>query len=240
MSRRFPDDYFGATIVGPSHRAEGRPNEDSWLGARGAFGTLVVVSDGMGSRGEARKGSQMACHAVVRAVRAWHRAGDSKLEPLLSRIERLWLEHIAPSTAQDCAATCLFALAHSGGQIHIGAIGDGLALLRTAHGISWVVGPRIETFANETTALGCSTTWEMRSFNRERGNVVLLATDGVADDLLPERVGGFVDWLMEDFAGIAPAQRWRALRRELSNWPTPHHTDDKTLVVLVPREMELA
>ena len=68
----------------------------------------------------------------------------------------------------------------------------------------------------------------------------MLATDGVADDLLPERIDGFVQWLMDDFAGMAPSQRWRALQRELKDWPTPHHTDDKTLVVLTQREAVLA
>jgi hypothetical protein len=45
---------------------------------------------------------------------------------------------------------------------------------------------------------------------------------------------------MDDFAGMTPSQRWRALQRELKDWPTPHHTDDKTLVVLAQREAVLA
>lgn len=179
----------------------------------------------------------MACRAVLDAVRAWHKAGTSDVEELLSRIEPLWLGLIAPLTARDCAATCLFALAHSHGQIHIGAIGDGLALLRTERGLNWVVGPRAASFANETDALGGVVSWTMRSFPRERGSVVLLATDGVADDLLPERIDGFVQWLMDDLAGLAPTQRWRALLRELTEWPTPRHTDDKTLVVLAERQV---
>jgi serine/threonine protein phosphatase PrpC len=240
VSKRPHDDYFGASAVGPRHRAEGKPNEDSWLGARGAFGTLVVVSDGMGSRGEARRGAQMACRAVLDAVRAWHKAGARGLDELLGRIEPRWGSLIAPSTARDCAATCLFALAHVHGQVHVAAIGDGLALLRTHRGLEWVVGPRAGGFANETDALGHSVSWTSRSFPRAGGDVVVLATDGVADDLLPERIDDFVQWLMNDFAGMAPSQRWRALQRELKAWPTPHHTDDKTLVVLAQREAVLA
>jgi len=240
VSNRLPDDYFGASVVGPRHRAESKPNEDSWLGARGAFGTLVVVSDGMGSRREARRGAQMACRAVLDAVRSWHKAGARDLDELLVRIEPVWCSLIAPSTARDCAATCLFALAHAYGQVHVAAIGDGLALLRTKRGLEWIVGPRSGGFANETAALGHSASWTSRSFPRAGGEVVVLATDGVADDLLPERIDGFVQWLMDDFAGMAPSQRWRALQRELKDWPTPHHTDDKTLVVLTQREAVLA
>ena len=240
MSKRLADDYFGASTVGPRHRAEGTPNEDSWLGVRGAFGTLIVVSDGMGSRREARRGAQMACRAVHGAVRAWHRAGGHGLGELLDRIEPLWSSLIAPSTAHDCAATCLFALAHVHGHVHVAAIGDGLALLRTQRGLEWVVGPRADGFANETDALGYAASWTSRSFPREEEAVVVLATDGVADDLIPERVDGFVQWLMDNFAGMAPSRRWRALQQELKHWPTPHHTDDKTVVVLAHQEAVFA
>ena len=93
----------------------------------------------------------MACRAVLDAVRAWHKAGNGAVADLLQRIEPLWLERIAPSIARDCAATCLFALAHSRGQVHVAAIGDGMALLRTKDGrLEWVVGPRASGFSNET------------------------------------------------------------------------------------------
>jgi len=239
VSNRIKDYYFGASVVGPHHRAEGKPNEDSWLGARGAFGTLVVVSDGMGSRPQARLGAQMACRAVLDAVRSWHKAGASNLNDLLVRIEPTWCSLIAPSTSRDCATTCLFALAHTSGHLHVAAIGDGLALLRTRQGPEWIVGPRSAGFSNETVALGQSAPWTSRSFARDRGDVVVLATDGVADDLLPERIDGFVQCIMDEFAGMAPGQRWRALQQELKAWPTPHHTDDKTLGFLVRREAVL-
>jgi serine/threonine protein phosphatase PrpC len=235
VSSRSPYEYFGASVAGPRHRAEGRRNEDSWLGIRGAFGTLVVVSDGMGSKRDARRGAQMACRAVLDAVRAWHKAGSSSVDMLLVRIEPLWLALVAPATGRDCAATCLFALAHSRGQLHVAAIGDGFALRRTSRGVEWIVGERKGGFANETDALGYSASWTSRSFPIDGEATVVLATDGVADDLLPERIEAFVQWLLDDFAGMAPAERWRALQRELRNWPTPHHTDDKTLVVLAER-----
>lgn len=236
MLQRSSELYFGASVVGPRHRAQRRPNEDCWLGARGAFGTLVVVSDGLGSRSDARKGSRMACRAVLTAVRAWHKAGEDELDELLGRIQPLWLRLIAPSRADDCAATCLFALSDSDGKVHMAAIGDGLALLRKADGLEWVVGPRTDGFSNETDALGLTSSWTLRSFTFKGGDVAVLATDGVADDLLPHRIGDFVQWLMDDFAPLPPAPRWRALQRELKNWPTPLHSDDKTLVVLALRE----
>lgn len=183
----------------------------------------------------------MACRAVLEAVRAWHKAGAGTVDDLLRRIEPIWLERIAPSMARDCAATCLFALAHARGHVHVAAIGDGMALLRTREGrLEWVVGPRVSGFANDTEALGQAASWTYRSFPRADGEVVVLASDGVADDLLAERIDDFVTWLMDEFATLPPNKRWRALHRELTEWPTPRHTDDKTLVVLAQREAVLS
>lgn len=236
MARQHIVDYFGATSIGPTHRAERTPNQDCWLGVRGAFGTLIVVSDGLGSKRDARRGAQMACRAVLEAVRVWHEEGSDALDDLLRRIEPRWLDRIAPADAKDCAATCLFALAHIRGRLHVAAIGDGMALVRTRRGaLEWVVGPRVSGFANETHALGDSRSWVHRSLSWEAGDVVILASDGVADDLLPNRMNEFVTWVMGTFAILSPHRRWRELRRALTNWPTPRHTDDKTLVVLAHR-----
>lgn len=233
---RARDVYCGASVAGPRHRAEGAANEDAWLGARGDFGTLVVISDGMGSRPRARRGAKMACRAVLRSVRAWQSAGAQGLGELVERIPPIWRALVAPDQPRDCAATCLFALAHPSGAIHVAGMGDGLALIHRRHGVEWVVGPRTDGFTSETEALGDHGSWTLRTTRREEGSAAVLATDGVADDLLPERVGDFVQWIRRDLAPLAPRARRRALRHELMEWPTPHHTDDKTLVVLLPGE----
>ena len=65
---------------------------------------------------------------------------------------------------------------------------------------------------------------------------MVLATDGVADDLAPERLDEFTDWLANDIGRLSPpTARWRRLCRELRAWPVPHHLDDKTVAVLVER-----
>ncbi len=62
------------------------------------------------------------------------------------------------------------------------------------------------------------------------GDVLLLATDGVSDDLEPDRLGDLAAWVVTDLGLLQrPA---RALAHELRNWPVPHHQDDKTLLVM--------
>lgn len=226
-------DFFGASVAGPAHRALRRPNEDQWLGAAGAFGSLVVVSDGLGSKSQARHGARKACVATLRAVRDWHKAGTRSLDDLVGRIEPLWLAEIEPFHRSDCAATCLLALAHVGGSAYFAAIGDGMLAVRMRGVIERVEHPRGSSFSNETQSLGSGGVWATRCFERSEIDMAVLASDGVSDDLRPDRLADFVAWLNDEFAHLQPLARWRSLRRELAQWPTPRHLDDKTIAVLV-------
>jgi hypothetical protein len=228
---------FGASVTGPAHRAARRPNEDAWLGTRGAFGTLVVVSDGLGSRPQARRGSRMACLAVRDAVRHWAAAEGAPPGHLVRLVELLWRLRIAPSPPEECSATCLFALVRPAGELLVAGIGDGMVAVRVeGQATQWVLGQRGQGFSNQTAALGASRTveaWSVRTFDtRARPVAVVAATDGVSDDLLEDRLEGFVSWLLETFTPLEAERRWRELSRQLRAWPTHNHLDDKTLAML--------
>ena len=62
--------------------------------------------------------------------------------------------------------------------------------------------------------------------------VIMLATDGVADDLLPEKRSSFINFLVAQYGGLPATERSRALAKSLREWPTPRHLDDKTVAVL--------
>lgn len=228
---------FGASVTGPAHRAARRPNEDAWLTTRGAFGTLLVVSDGLGSRPQARRGSRMACLAVRDAVRHWAAAQGAPPGHLVRLVELLWRLRIAPSPPEECLATCLFALVRPAGELLVAGIGDGMVAVRLeGQATQWVLGQRGQGFSNQTAALGASRNveaWTVRTFDtRARPVVVVAATDGVSDDLLEERLEGFVSWLLETLTPLEAGRRRGELSRQLRAWPTPRHLDDKTLALL--------
>jgi len=231
-----PPYSFGASVRGPLHRKEGRPNEDAWLHATGAFGVLAVVCDGLGSKPNARIGSQAACQAVREAVLRWARVDDAPVSYLAHLVEVLWRLRVHPLEPSSAATTCLLALASKTGGWVLGGVGDGLAIARTGGELRMVVGGRAEGFSNETTGLGASrgpSAWNLVQLApTEEDRMAVLATDGVSDDLVPERLDGFFDWLAGTFQGSSPAERWRVLSAELRAWPTPGHLDDKTLAVL--------
>jgi hypothetical protein len=151
-------------------------------------------------------------------------------------LHALWTIRVAPATGSDSAATCLFFAQGPCGSVWLGQLGDGLVALRDPGGAVQVLADGRMGFGNETTGLGLARStseWALRSYPAlAPGTAILLASDGVAEDLRPESLSAFIQHLIEDY-GARERKRGRdALARALRQWPTPGHTDDKTLVVL--------
>ena len=114
-------------------------------------------------------------------------------------------------------------------------LGDGLALLAEENGaLECVSGRDPENFANETVALGVphkAGDWKVRLFPENgRNQTAILATDGVADDLLGDKLDSFVAWIRSAGELKHPGQ---SLRRELERWPVKAHSDDKTIAAML-------
>lgn len=234
-------EIFGASVRGPLHEREKRPNEDAWLHAEGHFGSLVVVCDGMGSRPQARYGAKSACEAVREAVVRWSRVENAPVSYLLHLLEILWRLRIHPHQPADACSTCLFVLARKKGEWIAAGLGDGLIMTRTgAEPIKILIGQRGEGFANNTSALGASAglkSWKVAELPPTiNSRVAVLASDGIADDLMLEKLDAFCTWLCDEIKPLDSRLRWRTLMSELRSWPTPKHLDDKTLAVMCAEE----
>ncbi|MHC5853868.1 protein phosphatase 2C domain-containing protein [Nostoc sp.] len=228
--------WFGASVRGPLHQHEKRLNEDAWKGISGSFGTAIIVSDGMGSKPNARMGARMACQAVKEALRHWGKAQGASPAMLLRLIHILWGLRVLPATEEDSAATCLFAVVLASGELLVAKLGDGVAAIRENDGQIIVLGEERTGFCNQTTALGVAkSTQEWSVITRpclKPGAAVLLATDGIADDLIGDKVGDLIKFLIAEFASLPAKSRWITLCQELRNWPTSKHLDDKTLAII--------
>lgn len=226
---------MGASVRGPEHRKDGRPNQDAWL-SRVARGTaLAVVCDGLGSRPHAAVGARAACRAVADAVRHWADSPNAPPELLLRLVHALWNVRVHPTGRDDSATTCLFAVMTKDRRLLLGQLGDGLVMLKTPMGTTTLEAPA-ERFGNATTGLGIASDvreWRLHIEPVFTGKgAILLATDGVADDLLPEKRAEFLDFLVTRYGARPAAARTRSIAKELREWPTPRHRDDKTLAVL--------
>ena len=237
MSARWKS--FGASVRGPGHVRAHLPNQDYFLIKSSLFGDVASVSDGVGSCATSHWGAKAACRAVSHIAPKWHGAGQER-DALAVAIHSSWLNFVQPFSPEESAATCLFAIRPKRGAVTIGMLGDGLvAVLRTDGSYLELQDDKTDSFSNQTTALTnntASSQWQIASIEQEECCAVLLCTDGVADDLLPERRGDFARHIFAQSLQYDSITACRELRRMLENWPVPKHTDDKTLVFLYRSE----
>lgn len=219
-----------ATVIGPSHEAQGGPNQDA-LRLRGSQGGwFLAVADGLGSRPLSHVGSRLA----VRVAEKCLRRGLFERSPreAIQDFYRAWLTALPSNDPSSMATTILAASVREDGRCSIVQLGDGFVLYRAGGDFGVLTGDRAG-FANETAALGVTRSfgaWQHTSFvlSQPRDGVMLM-TDGLADDLVPERLDGFFDRLIGVAAKRSRRNGKRWLARQLRAWPTPLHADDKTV-----------
>lgn len=229
---------FGASVIGPSHISSGKPNQDAWAAFHWVWGDGIVVSDGLGSKPFADFGSRAACLALICSLHSCRNKDEMDHLLLSDRIKSKWLSLIAPLVPRDCAATCLFAYRINGG-VRIGMLGDGLvAALKVDGSVESLSDDKSEGFSNITAALSTDVTekdWRWLSIHENDCQSIVLCTDGVADDL--SDVVGFVKNFYDVHCSLSSVSAARRAREALENWPTPKHSDDKTIACLFREEV---
>ena len=222
---------FGASVIGPGHVAAGKPNQDAWAAFHRAWGDGIVVSDGLGSKPFSDIGSRAACLAVAGAVHACHARPGIGYASLSDQIKNRWLAFIAPLDPGDCAATCSFAFRMNDGAVHLGMLGDGFAAaVQTDGSVASLSDDKTESFSNVTAALSPEMTgedWRWLSLPENDCEAIVLCTDGVSDDL--EDAEGFIKGFADAHRDLSSTSAARHARETLERWPTPYHTDDKTI-----------
>lgn len=238
---------FGASEIGPAHIKTGTPNQDSWASFHHSGYDVLVVSDGMGSKAFSEFGSAMACKAVDQAVchfllefQRVDLKGQDDRYAFLDRIRDYWVDGIAPLTAKEASATCLFAVRAGDGTVWVGMLGDGLAAAVLENGSARLLQDvKDESFSNVTTALSETTKasdWKVMGIPERQCKAVLLCTDGVADDLVDAE--GFVCGAVEALCVLPAITASSETSDMLIDWPTPKHSDDKTMACLYKREYQ--
>lgn len=238
---------FGASEIGPAHISLGKPNQDAWACFHHFGCDVLVVADGVGSRDYSQLGSAGICRAVDQVVsnrvflgRSMSLGDTVERAAFLNDIRDAWVDTIKPLSDNDATTTCLFALRDGSGTIWISSLGDGCAAAVMNDGaVQLLRDDKDDVFSNMTKSLMASTEasdWKMVGVNEDRCKAVLLFTDGVADDLVD--VEGFASGLVDGFCNMPAAIASSEAMSMLIDWPTPKHSDDKTLACLFKREYE--
>lgn len=231
---------WGASVIGPSHAKNGIPNQDFWVVRRFKWGNVVVVSDGLGSKPHSDHGSKSACFAVIDAAKSYHANPEADIVDILRLIHANWLVRIAPFSSSDCSSTCLFAI-QLADVITLGRLGDGMiAFCGASLKSSFILDEKKQdSFSNYTNSLQREfqpELWETIRVEGAECKAIVLCTDGISDDLLPEKRMDFAQSLYSSYADMEAAKRKSDLNRWLNRWPVPGHTDDKTIAGLFRKE----
>lgn len=222
----------GTSSVGPAHLQSGQLNQDA-LGLWGwKTGWIAVVCDGLGSRPLSHVGSRMACLAARQVIRNGADWGNPR--QVIEDIGRMWLETFPISPAQ-AATTVLIAACRANGDCFVAQLGDGLILCRSEGEFS-ILTPERDWFANQTRALGSSNSWLDWQMSRLQlvapGDGIMMMTDGMSDDLRSDLLEAFFRMMQKEFRCRSRRRAKEWLQAQLKEWPTPGHSDDKTVAMI--------
>ena len=217
----------GASVRGPAHEQDELPNQDA-ISVRGfCGGYFVAVADGLGSRRYSHIGSMRAVK-LARDVALNSNILSSADVP--ARVCKAWRDSFS-GRYDDYETTCLWAWVDGAGKGMVGQAGDGLLLIRSQGRFDVLSGQK-DGFGNQTTTLAQADSEGASSSDISLtlpGDGVLLMTDGVSDDLIPDQLEPFFDALYQRQQRSSKRQMKRWLRTELELWSTPCHGDDKTI-----------
>lgn len=224
----------GSSVPGPAHIQDGTPNQDALCISGYKGGWTIAVADGLGSRPLSHLGSRKA----VQLFRHLARQQAVMLPDGLGlALRREWLAYFGDSFSRY-ETTCLWAWVDVDGRGVAGQVGDGLVLVRSNGAFRVMTAPR-KGFGNQTDTLAQADSETVLSAEFELmcpGDGVLLMTDGISDDLVPEQLESFFQaiYLRQRRSSKRQMRQW--LTRELSGWSTPFHGDDKTLAGIFRRD----
>lgn len=232
--------YAWSSVRGPGHILRDLPNQDACVVLSLKEGIAFIMSDGVGSKKHADVGSKAVVKAVKMAIQTWYKFPQAPANHLLRLIHTYWDLCVLPYNRDDCAATCLFAVILHNERCIIGQVGDGVILFKLA-GECYVLQEKEEDYLNVTTPLHLArrSDWQIEDFYIEGDFELLLATDGVSEDLVKENRFYFMTHLVELIEGEAlQKKKNRKLKKLLQTWKNRYSTDDKSLIIYSGKVMK--
>lgn len=214
------------SCIGPSHIANGMPNQDFAQLCISKKITVGVVCDGLGSKKYSHIGSKALAKSLISAASIFDFSKNLNLfEPVL---KSLWDVNIYPYSNEDCKTTLLFCIIKNS-KIYIGRVGDGAIVVL---GKKDVVVLEKDEFANITNSFGGTTKIDWQVFQEQDIEAVIIFTDGISDDIASSQMINFAKSFVSEYKNMKQNKKKRAIYRWLKNWPVKGHSDDKSILAL--------
>ena len=221
----------GASVTGKAHIDDGHGSQDCCLVKKYSIGTVLCVCDGVGSDRYSSSGSKAACKAALKTFKLYHKKRISK-ENIGATIEKYYTLYVRKKHRIAAGTTCLFCFVYEDSEVLVGQAGDGIILIKIDDKMI-VFHDKNKSFLNEVYPLKCNRqygAWNIKNlrFSPELNNQldILLATDGVSDDVIPDKRMDFLN----HFITVSQNEGSKGIKTILENWDAPGSVDDKTAV----------
>ena len=229
----------GITEIG----VEKQVNQDAYRIGADAEKQLayIIVADGLGSCRFSDQGSAKIVDIIeqwiLNKLPVYAFLSDNIANIMAKRIVSEWNAAYDYDEIYDYDTTVHLALFYRG-SILVGGIGDGMALLSYDKLVCKDNIDEKNLFSNVTNSMCSMNVMELLDFeiitadSFENQAIMILATDGIADDLIPEKKLTLPEYFQEvlNESGIKDLQK--ELEEWISDWATENHSDDKTLCYL--------
>lgn len=223
-----------ASVKGMLHESGNIPNQDAYSVKRYKFGTMLVVSDGLGSKKHSDFGSRAVGKSVDKAVQMWNGYTEKDIRLLLPLIVSIWSMEIYPYSQKDCGATCLFAIITNDGHVYLGQLGDGSIYVSIENELQ-LVREKEDDFTNLTVCMGGFSNysdWSLKDlYIGTRPFGIVMMTDGVSETIVDEKKEDFINLLFKRLSECENLpKRNNLICKILSEWNPVSAGDDRTLI----------
>lgn len=233
MTNKILFKFAGASAIGQTHIENGLPNQDALALIKKKKAVAIAVSDGMGSRPLSQIGSQTAVNCVSEALDLVDSSVDVK--DFIRLVCALWRIRLKDTDIGKYSCTCLFSVLFKNGRLISAILGDGVIYARTGKE-EIILSGKTKEFANLTIPMDkCQIDdWQWFDKKAEGELGLMLASDGIADDIEYVKLSSFYDSLYKNSVLIKGRAKKRngCIKWILEHWTRPYSNDDKTLAVM--------
>lgn len=224
----------GASVVGSAHKCQHMPNQDAYKCCDYGYGCVMAVADGVGSERYSHFGSRAVVQAVHETFCAYVR-GDIRRNQITKSIYRFYVSILKKRYQTAASTTCAFAAYIYNQGLYLGLIGDGIICGRI-NNQPFVIKNESDSFTNIVKPLSLQNptpVWKTKFISEKYIYSIrlMLATDGVSEDILPNKESGLACYLIDLVNARRTEERQKKLLNLLENWETPKSLDDKTVVL---------
>ena len=205
----------------------------------------VIVADGLGSCKYSDQGAKKITEIieqwVLTKLTQYSFLSDNVANIMTKRIVEEWNCSYDMQEINQYDTTVHIAIYYKG-SVLIGGIGDGMALLGCNRIICKDCIDKKDLFSNVTNSMCSINVNELMSFqivqtvNLEDDVIMIVSTDGIADDLIPEKKLTLPDYFLDVIREGSSDALQEELEEWISDWETENHSDDKTICYLAVTE----